>query len=318
MKRFISFILSTAMALGILFLPFGAFASNAGVISVSSGKLNVRRYGSALASVVSTLKKGVFVTLIAESGDWWLVEYGDGEYGYCHSDYIRVVPSVVATVKISSGSLNVRSGAGVSYPKTDSLSKGEKVIVLSTENDWSKILYDGTKTGFVSARYLSPSTPSYNQVELDVPDFKQTDKRWANVKIGNSGKTIAQIGCVTASIAMIESYRTGSIIYPDTMSKRLTYSSSGDVYWPTDYVPTYTNTDYLEKIYRLLREGKPVLIGAKTYSGGQHWVVITGYKGGDNPTEADFIINDPGSDTRTTLKQFLSVYPVFYKYFYYN
>ncbi len=318
MKRIASFILSTAMALGILFLPFSAFASNAGVISVSSGNLNVRRYGSPLASVISTLKKGIYVTLIAESGDWWLVEYGDGKYGYCHSDYIKVVPSEVTTVKINSGYLNVRSGAGTSYAKTDSLSKGAKVIVLSTENDWSKILYDGTKTGFVSAKYLSTSTPTFNSIELDVPDFKQTDKRWANVRIGNSGKTIAQIGCVTTSIAMMESYRTESIIYPDTMSKRLSYSSSGDVYWPTDYVPTYTKADYLEKIYKLLKEGKPVLIGAKTYSGGQHWVVITGYKGGQTPTEADFIINDPGSDTRTTLKQFFNAYPVFYKYFYYN
>ena len=318
MKRIASFILSTAMILGIVFLPFNAYASSAGIISVSSGRLNVRRYGSSNASVISSLEKGIYVTLIAKSGDWWLVEYADGKFGYCHSDYINVVSSEVATVKIDSGYLNVRSGAGTSYSKTDSLLKDAKVIVLSTENSWSKILYNGTKTGYVSAKYLSSSLSTVTTIQLEIPDFKQTDSRWANVRIGNSGKTIAQIGCVTTSIAMIESYRSGDTIYPNVMVKKLSYSSSGDVYWPTDYLPTYTNSNYLERIYNLLKEGKPVLIGAKTRSGGQHWVVITGYKGGETPTEADFIINDPATNTRTTLKQFFSAYPVFYKYFYYN
>ena len=318
MKRILSFILSTAMILGIL-IPLEASAKSAGLVTVSSGKLNVRRYGSPRGSILSTLQKGLLVTLIASSGDWWLVEYSEGKFGYCHSDYITEVSSTTATVKIDGGSLNVRSGAGTNYSKTDSLTKSEEVIVLSTSSGWSRVLYDGIKTGYVSARYLSSSLPTvYTPISLDVPDYKQTDKRWANVKIGNSGKTIAQIGCVTSSIAMIESYRTKSIIYPDAMEKRLSYSSSGDVYWPSDYVATYTKDQYLSKIYGLLAEGKPVLIGAKTKSGGQHWVVITGYKGSGELTESAFVINDPGSGTRKTLKEFLNAYPYFYKYFYYR
>ena len=39
--------------------------------------------------------------------------------------------------------------------------------------------------------------------------------------IGSSGKTIAQIGCATTGIAMLESYRTGSNIYPDAMSRKI-------------------------------------------------------------------------------------------------
>ena len=246
------------------------------------------------------------------------MEYSDGRYGYCHSDYITEVSSTLATVKIDSGNLNVRSGAGVEHSKTDTLTKSQEVIVLSTSNGWSRVLYDGAKNGYVSARYLSSSAPTvYSSITLDVPDYKQTDKRWANVRIGNSGKTIAQIGCVTSSIAMIESYRTKSTIYPDAMEKKLNYSSSGDVYWPSDYTAIYTKDGYLERIYSLLAEGKPVLIGAKTKSGGQHWVVITGFNSSGGLTESGFLINDPGSETRKTLKEFLSAYPIFYKYFYY-
>jgi hypothetical protein len=43
-------------------------------------------------------------------------------------------------------------------------------------------------------------------------------------------------------------------------------------------------------------------------------VVITGFTGGEL-TESAFTIHDPGSNSRTNLQQFRSVYPVFYKYF---
>ena len=73
---------------------------------------------------------------------------------------------------------------------------------------------------------------------------------------------------------------------------------------------------YLNKILALLKQGKPVLFGAKNAYGGQHWVVITGFTGGA-VSAANFTVNDPGSNSRTTLQQFLNVYPTFYKYFHY-
>lgn len=320
MKKIISFILTLILIISSLAVSsFAATTSSkAGTVSVTSGKLNVRNSASTSSTVVSTLSKGSYVTLISKSGNWWRVEYADGKYGYCHADYIKSTSSTPATVNISSGSLNVRSGAGTSYSKIASLYKGEIVLVLSTTNGWSKILYNGTKTGYVNSQYLSMgNSSSYSKVSLNVPSFKQTDKRWANVKIGSSGKTIAQIGCVTTAIAMIESYRTGTTIYPDVMSKKLSYSSSGNVYWPSHYSVVTSSSGYLSGIYSKLKEGKPVLFGAKKSSGAQHWVVITGYTGGSTLTASGFTINDPGSNSRTTLQQFLNEYPTFYKYFYY-
>lgn len=308
--------------LGIFIVPIESHAatinSKAGIVSVSSGRLNVRSSSSTNASVVTSLNKGSYVTLMSKSGSWWYVEYSKGKYGYCHADFITSASSSAATVKIQSGSLNVRSGAGTSYSQTGSLSKGEIVVVLSTYGGWSRILYNGTKTGYVSAQYLSSSSLSYPAVSLKVPNFKQTDSRWANVKIGNSGKTIAQIGCATTAIAMTESYRTGKNIYPDAMSKKLSYSSSGNVYWPNDYVTVTNSSGYLSAIYQQIKLEKTVLFGAKNSSGKQHWVVITGFTGGNSLTASGFTINDPGSNSRTNLQQFLNVYPVFYKYFYYK
>lgn len=323
MKKIFSILLTLIITLSVVIMPIKSYGatltSQAGIVSVLSGKLNVRKSASTGSTVLTSLPKGSYITLISKSGNWYYVEYADGKYGYCHKDYIKLDSGKTATVKTNSTSLNVRSGAGINYAIKDLIPKGEIVIILSTSNGWSKILYNGTKTGYVSSQYLSTTSSSsgHSKITLQVPSYKQTDSRWANVKIGSSGKTIAQIGCATTAIAMMESYRTGTTIYPDAMSKKLSYNSSGSVYWPSNYTAVTSSNGYLRNIYEKLKEGKPVLFGAKKSSGTQHWVVITGYNGNSTLTTSGFIINDPGSSRRTNLQQLLNEYPTFYKYFYY-
>lgn len=323
MKKTLSITLVITIILSLFIFPIKSYGatltSQAGVVSLSSGRLNVRKSASTGSIVLTSLSNGSYITLISLSGSWYYVEYADGKYGYCHKSYIKPDSGKTATVNTISTSLNVRSGAGTSYSIKDSVSKGDIVIILSSLNGWSKILYDGVKTGFVSSQFLknNQTTATYSAVSLNIPDFKQTDSRWANVIIGNSGKTIGKIGCATTAIAMIESYRTGKTIYPDAMSKKLSYSSTGNLYWPSDYTVVTSGSDYLNKIYQKLKEGKPVLFGAKKHSGTQHWVVITGFTGGNSLSLSNFTINDPGTKYRTNLQQFLNEYPTFYKYFYY-
>lgn len=317
-RRTLSLILLLALIIGFLVKPPEAQAattsSKAGAVTTSSSKLNVRSQASSGSSVVASLKKGSYITLISKSGSWWKVEYAKGKYGYCHADYITIVQGSPVTVTTQSGALNVRSGAGTGYSKVATLSKGEVVIFLSTSNGWSRVLYHGTKTGYVSAQYLSNY---YSAVSMSVPSFKQTDGRWANITIGTSGKPFSQIGCATTAIAMMESYRTGTTIYPDAMAKKLTYTASGNVYWPSHYTTVTNSSGYLSAIYNKLKQGRPVLFGAVNAYGSQHWVVITGYTGGTSLTASGFAIHDPGTYSRTNLQQFLNVYPTFYKYFYY-
>ena len=320
MKRTVSLLLVLLLLLSTMPVRSEAatMESKAGIVTVANSSLNVRSAPSTSSAVLSSLPKGSYVTLLGRSGDWWQVEYGKGLYGYCHAGYITVASGSPARVSTQSLSLNIRSGPGTSYAKLGSLSKGEVVIILSASGGWSRILYHGRKTGYVSAQYLSAATEGarYPALSLNVPSFKQTDSRWASVLIGASGKTIAQIGCATTAIAMMESYRTGTTIYPDAMSRRLSYTSSGSVYWPSHYTVVTDGGGYLYALYALLKQGKPVLFGAKTSSGNQHWVVVTGFTGGSTLTASGFSIHDPGSSSRTNLQQFLNAYPIFYKYFY--
>lgn len=296
----------------------GADASaQAGQVEVSWGSLNIRSGASQSASVVTRLPKGSYITLLSLSGDWWHVEYGKGLYGYCHRNYIRTLPATPARVQVSS-SLNVRTGPGTGYGVAASLYGGETVLVLSQSGGWSRIVFHGSKTGYVSSQYLSGHSGNSGSgtVTLKVPHYLQTDPRWANVKLGSSGQSMAKIGCATTGIAMMESYRSGTTITPDAMAKRLRYTASGSVYWPSDYTAVTSSSGYLSRVLELLRAGKPVLFGAKNRYGSQHWVVITGFTGGE-VTAANFTINDPGTGSRTTLAQFLKDYPTFYKFFAY-
>lgn len=323
MKKILAALVAFALSMSILSAGAAVQAADAstptaGLVATSSGRLNVRSGASASSSVAASLSKGSYVTLKSRSGSWWYVEYADGRYGYCHADYIsQISGSKAATVRTSSGNLNVRSGPGTSYSIVHKLPKEETVVILSQSNGWSRVLFDGVKTGYVSSQYLQ-TIGTTGTISLALPDFKQEDSRWANVLIGNSGKTIGRIGCTTTAIAMMESYRQGKTIYPDAMSKQLSYTSSGDLYWPSNYVQSTSSAGYLTRIYNLLKEGKPVLIGAKTSAGKQHWVVVKGFTGGDVQNAANYQINDPGSNSRTTLQQFLNVYPTFYKLVYYR
>jgi uncharacterized protein YgiM (DUF1202 family) len=301
-------------------LPMQAMAatadSKAGVVSISAGYLNVRRSASTSSGVLATLKNGSYITLISKNGNWWYVEYAQGRYGYCHSNYIKSVDSTTATVATNSNPLNVRSGAGTSYKRIGSLPKGTTVVVLSSSGTWHRVLYNGTKTGYVSGQYLSYKN-TYSAVSLSVPYYLQTDSRWSWVTLGASGQTMGKIGCTTTALAMAETYRRGKTIYPDAMAKSLTYTSTGSLYWPENYVGVTEKLD-LQAIYDYLRAGKPVLVGFTNRSGGQHWALIYGYSGGSTLKTGGFLIRDPGSQYRTTLAQLIEDYPYFGKYVYYH
>ena len=313
---------SVAMATIILFSIFsictrvnaGYSTVGAGRVNTTSGSLNVRSAPTADATVKARLSKGSYVTLLSQNGSFWYVQYSENSYGYCHKSYIYQVSSAVRYVATSQGNLRVRTSPSTTASIQDYLPKNTAVTVIKVTNNFAQIIYYGGKTGYVSTAYLTTTTPSttYKAISLNVPDYKQSDSRWANVTLGNSGQSIARIGCATTALAMTESHRTGTTIYPHQMAKKLSYTQGGAVYWPTNYNIS-TSANYLATIYNALTQGKPVIVGAKKSNGGQHYVVVTGVKNTNKLTASDFYINDPGSNTRVTLDQFFSVYPYFYK-----
>lgn len=126
---------------------------SAGVVSTSWGALNVRSSPDTGAPLITKLPKGTYVTLIEKTGSWWKVEYADSCYGYVSVQYISAISGTYAR-KVTASLLNVRSGAGTAYSVKEVLPGGKTVVVLSTDSGWSRILYNGTRTGYVSSKYL--------------------------------------------------------------------------------------------------------------------------------------------------------------------
>lgn len=147
-------------------------------------------------------------------------------------------------------------------------------------------------------------------ISYDVPYYAQADPRWGNVYIGS--KTIAQVGCLTSSMAMMHSYYTGTEITPDVMCKQYLTYSNNSLLWAEVYNLGYqvisisgnSNSYNLQSLYDHLQLG-PVIVGATNSYGGMHYVVVTGCtkSSNENLTAADFTINDPGFTNKKTLDE---------------
>lgn len=306
-------IIYSAITITVLFFCFcfSASAATAGKVITQGGRLNLRTSPSTTAGVIKSVPHNSWLTIIEKSGSWYLVEYEKDKRAYAHSSYIKNYTSTVeAYVKLNSGYLNVRNGPGRDYGVKDKLYNGKNVLAVKSNETWTGILYDGNKIGYVARAYLAKKgTEAYPQITLSVPSFKQTDSRWSNYPLGTQGDTIGTIGCLTTAIAMVESYNTKSTITPPQMAKKLSYSASGSLYWPANYMRINATSGYLGEIHSLLKQGKPVILGAKKASGGQHWVTVYGYEGSGSLSPSGFKIHDPGSNSRFTLQAFLSQYP---------
>ena len=158
MKKTISIFMALVLSLTLVPLTQRSYATEkiygAGKVSTTSTALNVRSSASATSTVKAKLSRGSYVTLVSKSGSYWRVKYSASDYGYCHADYITSASTSIRTVKTTSGRLRVRASASSTATIKDYLSSGAQVTVLSTSAGFSRILYNGTKTGYVSSGYL--------------------------------------------------------------------------------------------------------------------------------------------------------------------
>jgi len=289
-------------------------SSQVGKITTSGSNLNVRQSASTSSKIITKLKNNTLITIISTHSNFYKIEYKDDQYGYVHKNYVNKVNSSIK--KVSASTLNVRSGASTKYKVIDKLTRNELVATLSLSNNFYKVLYDGSSVGYVHKSYLKDVT-TYSSVNLNVVSYKQTDSRWSNKKIGSSSYTIGNAGCLITSMSMSESYRRGVTVTPTYIVNNFSFTSSGNMYWPSNYTIS-TSSNYLTTIYNNLKNNKPTIIGAKKKDGSMHFVIVKGFEASNSLSKSNFIINDPGSNTRTKLSEFMAIYPNFYKIAYYK
>lgn len=282
--------------------------SEAAIVNTYGSNLNLRSSPSTSSSILGRLKDGSYVTLISKHSNFYYARVGKSSYGYLHKDYLKILTSRPA---VTTDNLNMRSSGSTSAKILTTLPKGSNLLILSSTTYWSKVLYNGNQIGYAYNTYLKSS----NSINISVTNYKQFDSRWAYEEIV-AGSTMKEIGCLTTSFAITESKRTGSVITPSMMRKRLKYTSNGSAYWPSNYTQSQSS-NYLSITLSKLKEGKPVIMGLKKKNGSMHFFVVCGYNG-DSLAAKNFKISDPGSSTRTNLAEVMAQYPYFYKIAYYN
>lgn len=201
------------------------------------------------------------------------------------------------------------NGATYYFDEDGVMATGQQII------DGETYYFD--KNGKMTAENLIED--GYDAVALDVEDYKQFDSRWGNKRITYS--TISKVGCLVSALAMKYSYETNTEITPDKMVSKLSFSGD-DLLWIsldrlgyTKTQPASMSQSVMQTIYEQLLAGNPVVVGAKTSGGRQHYVTVVGYEGStysEGFLTARFTINDPGSSTRKTMQEFLRKYPRLY------
>lgn len=274
-----------------------------GIVQTSGSNLNIRSSYTTSSKIIGRIPNNSYVEIISNKNDFYYIKYNN-TYGYSSKSYINKLYGKSMT---TTDNLNFRTGPSTKYSIITTIKKGTNITIYNTVSNWSYAYFNGNY-GYLYNSYL------INGKVLNIYDFKQYDSRWKNIKI-TSNKTISQIGCLTTAMAMSESYRTNTIIYPNEMKNKLSYTPSGDMYWPSNY-KTDTTSSYLTKIYKNLLNNKPTIIGAKN-SVSSHFVIVYGINGSSSNLSS-YLINDPASTTRTTLKDFFTSYPTYLKIASYN
>lgn len=92
---------------------------------------------------------------------------------------------VETKVMYSTSSLNIRAAASADAEKLGTFSAGDSVTVISSENGWSKIDYNGTEA-YVASDYLSDTQPTAAPAATQAP--ASSDQQETMVWVSDSGK----------------------------------------------------------------------------------------------------------------------------------
>lgn len=223
---------------------------------------------------------------LADMHDWFFTEPPEEP-----EPPVNEKPLYKAVVKdIAPDRLNVRDA-----PDGDIIGKlyaGTEVEVWEDAGDWVRI----DEGRWVSEQFLQRVVDE-EQVEdglLDVPLWNQRDERWANLKMGDSGITLAEQGCLVTDTASCLSLILGREVTPLEYGTALNNFNgylrpTNRMYWqmpkylygvPLEIYKSFPyGTGWEETVRSMLKKGLPAMGRVDMLPGAgymQHWVTFLG------------------------------------------
>lgn len=130
-----------------------------GTIECLTDSLNVRKDADFNSTVVSTLKKGQKVNVMAIKNGLYKIQ--EGQWTSASEKYVKFSEVKTDVYEVNTDSLNVRKGRGTEHATVGTLKRGDRIAIWSVAKDskgenWGSFRYSFTPnvTGFVHMGYL--------------------------------------------------------------------------------------------------------------------------------------------------------------------
>lgn len=126
-------------------------------------KINIRDQSNINSNVLAQGNKYDSYKVVGEKNGWYEVELSDGKKGYLAGWLTTYNQNYFSEgclgYKNVSDNLNLRAGTSTKYEKVGMLEKGSIVKVISSENDWYKVVSNDGLVGWCFGDYLEEIYP---------------------------------------------------------------------------------------------------------------------------------------------------------------
>ena len=147
--------------------------------------VNLRKSNNWSAQSITVIKKDEEVSVISQDSLWSYVKYKQ-QNGYIYNSYLKQISNNTGTSTtkyVTTDALNVRDAANWSAKKLGVLAKGTNVDVISINNGWAKIKYNGNY-GYISSTYIKAVTTETSDLKIVTESVNlRSEKSWSSSKI---------------------------------------------------------------------------------------------------------------------------------------
>lgn len=174
----------------ILFLLFCSLPVWAGEGVVKGSVVNVRQSPGTTYKVVTQVKAGQNITILAESGDWLQIRTNNGQEGWIHKTLVETTAANVKKVVVNGSNANVRKGPGTNFTRVGQVQQGDILTVSGEKDGWYKVEAPGIGQVWIAGWLTTPqqivsgvSQGSSATVSDSVP-FAKVNVKVLNVRSG--------------------------------------------------------------------------------------------------------------------------------------
>jgi len=140
-------------------------AAGLGIGTVTGDVVNVRSGASLSAAILTQLRCGTEVNVLAEESGWYRVEYGSTE-GYMCADYVKLIPETAdqeepeapeddALYGVITGScVRFRKGPSTLDAIIREVGVGTKFTILGEADGWTHVLDANGTEGYIKSDYI--------------------------------------------------------------------------------------------------------------------------------------------------------------------